>query len=66
MVLLEELDITLRVGVNGLREADRDSMEVVEIDGGVALELAADNWVVAPLDLDKVSDALAPVFLGDF
>ena len=41
-------------------------MEVIEIDGGVALELAADDWVVAPFDLDKVGDALAPIFFGDF
>ena len=66
MVLLEEFDVTLRVGANGLGETDRDGMEVIEIDGGIALEFAADNWVVAPLDLDKVGNTLAPIFLGNF
>ena len=37
MILLEELDITLGVGADGLRETDRDGMKVVEVDMGVAL-----------------------------
>ena len=65
MILLEELDVVLGVGTNGLGESDRNSMEEVEIDRRVPLKLSADDWVVAPLDFDKVSDALAPVFLGD-
>ena len=41
-------------------------MEEVEIDRGVTLELAADNWVVAPFDFDKVHNTLASVFFGNF
>ena len=33
---------------------------------GVALEFAADDGVITPLDFDEVGDALAPIFLGDF
>ena len=40
-------------------------MKEVEINGGVALELAADDRVIGPLDFDEISDALTPVFLGD-
>ena len=66
MVLLEELDITLQVGTNWLRETNGDGMKEIEIDGSVPLKFATDDRVVGPLDLDKISDALAPVFFGDF
>ena len=46
MVLLEEFDITLGVGVDGLRETNRDGMKEVEIDRGVTLEFAADDRVI--------------------
>ena len=66
MILLEELDVALGVGANGLGETDGDGVKVVEVNMGVAFELAADDGVVTPLDFDKVGNALAPVFLGDF
>ena len=37
MILLEEFDIALGVGADGLRETDGDGVKVVEIDMGVAL-----------------------------
>ena len=66
MILFEELDIALGIGTNGLGEADRDGVEIVKVDIRVILELATDDQVVAPPDFDKVGDALAPIFLGDF
>ena len=65
MVLLEELDIALGVGVNGLGEANRDSMQEVKVDRRIVLEFAADDGVVRPLDLDEVSNAFTPIFSGD-
>ena len=41
-------------------------MKVVEIDMGVIFEFATNNWVITPLDLDEIGNALAPVFSGDF
>ena len=66
MVLLEELNIALGIGADGLRETDWDGVKIVEINVGVALQFAADDGVVAPLDFDEVGDALTPVFFGDF
>ena len=65
MILLEELDITLGIGADGLRETNGDGVKIVKINMGVALQLATDDGVITPLDLDEVRDALAPVFLGD-
>ena len=66
MILLEEFDVALGVGADGLRETNGDGVKVVKIDMGIALQLATDDGVVTPLDFDEVSDALAPIFLGDF
>ena len=66
MVLLEEFNIALGVGANGLGETDGDGMKKVEVDRGVILELATNNRVVGPLDFDEIGNALAPVFFGDF
>ena len=66
MTLFEESCFIHGVRVNRLGESDRNSMEEVEIDRRVPLKLSTDDWVVAPLDFDKVSDALAPIFSGDF
>ena len=66
MVLFEELDVGLGVSANGLGKANGDSMEIVEVHVRVALESAADDWVIAPLDLDKVGNAFAPIFFGNF
>ena len=65
VILLEEFDIALGIGANGLGETDGDGVKVVEVDVGVTLEFAADDGVVTPLDFDKIGDALAPVFLSD-
>ena len=40
--------------------------QVVEVYVRVVPKLATDDRVVTPLDLDEVSDALAPIFSGDF
>ena len=66
MILPKEFYIVLGVGTDGLGEANRDGVKVVKVDVGVALEFAADDRVVAPLDLDEVGDAFAPVFSSDF
>ena len=66
MILLEELNVALGIGADGLGETDRDGMEVVEVYVGVSSKLPADDWVIAPLDFDKVGNALAPVFFSDF
>ena len=65
MVLLEELDIALGVGANRLRETDGDSMKEVKVYRGVVLELATNDQVIGPLDLNKIGDVLAPIFFGD-
>ena len=41
-------------------------MEEVEVDRGVIFKLATDDGVVQPLHLDKVSDLLGSILLGDF
>ena len=66
MILLEEFDVMLGVGVNGLREVGRDGVEEVEVDRGVVFKLATDDGVVRPLHLDKVGDLLGSILLGDF
>ena len=65
MVLLEELHIALGVGANGLGKTNGDGMQEVEVDGGIVLEFATNDWVIAPLDLDEVGDALTPILSGD-
>ena len=65
MILLEELNVALGIGTNRLGESDRDGMEVVKVDRRVPLKLSTDDWVVAPLDFDKVGNTLAPIFFGD-
>ena len=65
MILLEEFDIVLGVGANGLREVGRDGVEEVKVDRGVVFKLATDDGVVRPLHLDKVSNLLGSI-LGDF
>ena len=37
MILLEELNVALGIGVDGLRETNGDCVKVVEINMGVAL-----------------------------
>ena len=66
VILLEELDVALGIGTNGLGETDGDGVKVVEVNMGVVLKFAADDGVVTPLDFDEVGNALAPIFLGDF
>ena len=66
MVLLEELNLALGVGTDGLGETDGDGMKKVEVDGGVTFELAADDRVVGPLDFDEIGNTFAPIFFGDF
>ena len=46
MILLEEFDIVLGVGANGLREVGRDGVEEVKVDRGVVFKLATDDGVV--------------------
>ena len=65
MVLLEELDFTLGVSTDGLRETDGDGMKEVEINGGVPLKLATDDRVIGPLNFDKFGNAFASIFFGD-
>ena len=65
MVLLEELNVILGVGADGLGKTDRYGMKVVEIHGGVILEFAADDRVIRPLDFDKVGDTLASILLSN-
>ena len=40
-------------------------MQEVEVDRGIVLEFATNDWVIAPLDLDEVGDALTPILSGD-
>ena len=37
MILLEEFDVALKVGANGLRETGGNGVKVVEVNMGVAL-----------------------------
>ena len=66
VALFEQSCFVHGVGANGLGEVCRDGMEIVEVDGGVTLELATDNGVIWPLDLDEVGDLLGPIFFGNF
>ena len=66
MILLEELNVTLGIGADRLGETNGDGMKVVEINVGVVFESAADDGIATPFDFDKVGDALAPIFFGDF
>ena len=65
MILLEELDVALGVGADRLGKINRNGMKEVKVHGGVVFEFAADDRVVRPLDLDKIGNALAPIFFGD-
>ena len=66
MVLLEELNIALGVGADGLGKTDWNGVKEVKINRGVALQLATNDRVIGPLDFDEIGDTLAPIFLGDF
>ena len=60
MVLLEELDVTLRVGTDRLREPDRDGMKEVEVDRRVPLEFSQMTGSLPHLTLTKSAMHLLP------
>ena len=66
VVLLEELDVVLGISTDGLREPNGDGVKKIKVNGRVPLKLPTNDRVITPLDFDKVGNALAPIFSGDF
>ena len=65
MTLFEQSHFVCCIGTDGLWKSCRDGVKVIEIDSRVTLNFATNNGVIGPFNLNKVGNALVPIFGGD-